>query len=184
MDGKRVVNPDGLDIGLLLERRQTKRGAVALIARAENLGGSVIVVPARELDEKPNEVTAPYDELSVREAPPYSSNVDLEAYITYWKRLADINYTSSASAFLPTGSGPVNSGNEEVADDLIEQQVARRLRESGLRHRGLRVTVRGGTVLLEGCQNDTQSRLAAAQTAASVPGVREIVNMITVRAEI
>jgi osmotically-inducible protein OsmY len=45
----------------------------------------------------------------------------------------------------------------------------------------IEVTVRNGTVLLEGYQNDTLARLAAGQAAATVPGVREIVNMIVVR---
>jgi len=38
--------------------------------------------------------------------------------------------------------------------------------------------VKRGTVLLEGYQIDTPARLAAAEAAASVPGVKEIINML------
>jgi hypothetical protein len=34
---------------------------------------------------------------------------------------------------------------------------------------------------LEGYQSDTPARLAAAQAAASVPGVKEIINMLVIR---
>ena len=43
------------------------------------------------------------------------------------------------------------------------------------------MSVNRGTVLLEGYQNDTPERLAAAEAAAAVPGVKEIVNMLVIR---
>jgi osmotically-inducible protein OsmY len=43
------------------------------------------------------------------------------------------------------------------------------------------VSVKRGTVLLEGYQDDTPGRLAAAEAAASVPGVKEVINMLVIR---
>ena len=184
--GRRLINLEGREIGTALEQRETDKGAVVLVSRVESFGGGTVVFPIRELEDRGKEIAAPYDELSLLEAPPYSPNVNLEAYVTYWLRLADTNYSSSATAFLPTGSGPVTGETADVSDDQIEAEVNRRLRAAashGVRHRTIQVTVNKGTVILQGHQNDTPTRLAAAQ-AASVPGVKEIVNMIMVRAEI
>ena len=185
--GRRLINLEGREIGTALERRETDKGAVVLVSRVESLGGGTVVFPIRELEDRGKEIAAPYDELSLLEAPPYSPNVNLGAYVTYWQRLADTNYSSSATAFLPTGSGRITGEIADAPDDQIEAQVKRRLRAAashGVRHRTIQVTVNNGTVILQGHQNDTPTRLAAAQAASSVPGVKEIVNMIVVRAEI
>jgi osmotically-inducible protein OsmY len=58
------------------------------------------------------------------------------------------------------------------------------LREAGDRgvdHYLVQASVKRGTVLLEGYQIDTPARLAAAEAAASVPGVKEIINMLVIR---
>ena len=101
--GRRLINLEGREIGTVLEQRDTGKGAVVLVSRVELLGGGTVVFPIRELEDRGEEIAAPYDELSLLEAPPYSPNVNLEVYVTYWLRLADTNYSSSATAFLPTG---------------------------------------------------------------------------------
>ena len=186
-ESKKLIKSSGQVIGRLIEIKQLAKGALAIVEREERLGGGKIVLPMRELDESGDCYDAPYDELSTREAPPYSINVNLESYLEYWRRLADINYSSSATSFLPTGSGLIEGDHPEVSDEQIEKHVKEKLRAArseGVHSRVIRVTVKNGTVVLEGHQNDTPTRLAAARAAASVLGVREIVNMLVIRAEI
>jgi osmotically-inducible protein OsmY len=81
------------------------------------------------------------------------------------------------------GGRPVSS-EEEVPDDRLQEAVTAALREAGdqgVNYHLVHVHVNRGTVLLEGYQNDTVGRLAAAE-AARVPGVKEIVNMLVIRA--
>ena len=85
---------------------------------------------------------------------------------------------------MPTGSGPVLSA-VDVPDDHLQEAVTAALREAasaGVDYHLVHVSVRQGTVLLEGYQNDTPGRLAAAKATASVPGVKEIINMLVIRA--
>jgi hypothetical protein len=181
---KRVIDADGQDIGVYVRRVDTAKGEAVLIQRAERLGGGTIVLPARDLEQRGEEWVAPYEDLSILEAPPYSPNVELDAYLDFWKRLGTSNMMSSVSEFLSTGSGPVESG-QDVPDAQIEEMVNERLRDAsdkGVDHYLVSVSVNNGTVLLEGYQSDTPARLAAAQAAASVPGVKEIVNMLAIRA--
>jgi hypothetical protein len=187
IDAKRVVSPDGEIVGTAGQRLETDSGEVMLVERVEHLGGGRIVVPARELRERGEEIVTPYGRLSVREAPPYSPNVPLEAYVRFWRRLDGSNLNESESAFLTPGSGQVPGPSSNLPDEEIAALVELRLREagsSGVEHHLIEVTAKNGTVLLEGRQNDTAARLAAAQTAASVPGVREVVNMIVIRADV
>ena len=86
--------------------------------------------------------------------------------------------------YMPTGSGPVLS-DVDVPDDRLQEAVTAALREAtdtGVDYHLVHVSVNRGTVLLEGYQNDTPGRLAAAEAAASVPGVKEIINMLVIRA--
>ena len=50
-----------------------------------------------------------YGGLSTREAPPYSPNVDLRAYIEFWTRLRVSNCNASMIGYMATGSGSVQS---------------------------------------------------------------------------
>ncbi len=184
---KKLLNNSGEVIGTVREVRQLAKAAVAIVERDSRFGGQAIVLPLKELDEKSDYYIAPYDELSIREAPQFSENVALESYLEYWRRLADTNYSSSATSFLSTGTGPVEGDHPDVPDEQLERMVKEKLRSAraeGVHSRVIRVTAKNGTVLLEGHQNDTPARLAAARAAASVKGVREIVNMLVVRAEI
>jgi len=182
IDDKRLVGFDGEPLGTAGERRETRGGAVVLVHRAEHLGGGTIVLPASELEDRAEEIVAPYGKLSIREAPPYSSNVPLESYLRFWERLGGGNTNQTETSFLTADSGPVAGAPSHLTDDQIAELVKDRLqRASGVSPHPIEVTVRNGTVLLEGYQNDTLARLAAGQAAATVPGVREIVNMIVVR---
>jgi hypothetical protein len=178
-----VLDTDGQQIGTYERTVDTPDGAMMLIARAEQLGGGTIVVPASEAGEPDDAWHLSYGELSIREAPPYSPDVDLHAYFEYWKRLGTGNYNDSMSEYMPTGSGPVLS-DVHVSDDRLLEAVNAAIRQAagkGVDHYLVRVSVKRGTVLLEGYQNDTPGRLAAAEAAASVPGVKEIVNMLVIR---
>jgi len=181
---KRVIDADGQDIGVYVQCVGTAKGEAAVIQRAERLGGGTIVLPDRDLEQRGEEWVVPYGDLSILEAPPYSPNVELEAYLDFWKRVGTSNMMSSVSEFLPTGSGPAES-DQDVPDAQIEEMVNERLRDAsdkGVNHHLISVSVNKGTVLLEGFQGDTPARLAAAQATASVPGVKEIVNMLAIRA--
>ena len=83
-DGRRLVGFDGEPLGTAGQRLETRGGAVVLVHRAEHLGGGIIVLPASELEDRAEEIVAPYGKLSIREAPPYSSNVPLESYLRFW----------------------------------------------------------------------------------------------------
>jgi hypothetical protein len=182
-DDKRLVGFDGETLGTAGQRVETRGGAAVLVHRAEHLGGGTIVLPASELEDRAGEIVAPYGKLSIREAPPYSSNVPLESYLRFWKRLGASNTSQTETEFLTADSGPVAGPPSRLTDDQIAELVKDRLQQaSGVSPHLLEIAVRNGTVLLEGYQNDTLARLAAGQAAATVPGVREIVNMIVVRA--
>ena len=71
--------------------------------------------------------------------------------------------------------------NAQELVNIARTLVAREAGGCG-NHRLARVSVKRGTVLLEGYQNDIPGRLAAAEAAASVPGVKEIINMLIIRA--
>jgi hypothetical protein len=183
MQPTQVLDTDGQPVGEYQRTVETPDGGMMLIVRDERLGGGTIVVPAREAGEPDAAWHLPYGELSIREAPPYSPNVDLHAYFEFWKRLGADNYNNSADEYMSTGSGPVLS-DAVVPDDLLQKEVADALREAA--DRGVdchlaHVFVDRGTVLLEGYQPDTSGRLAAAEAAASVPGVKEIINMLVIR---
>jgi hypothetical protein len=182
-DGKPLVGFDGGPLGTAGRQAGTPLGVAVLVERAQDLGGGTIVLPADQLEVRGDEVTSPYSRLSIREAPPYSTNVPLMAYLRYWDRLGAGDVNQSEASYVPTGSGPVTGPPSDLADQEIADLVRRGLREArGVVANPIKVTVSGGTVLLEGEQNDTLARAAAAQAAAAVPGVREIVNMIVVRA--
>ena len=180
---KRLVGFEGEPLGKVGQRLETRQGAVVLVHRAKDLGGGTIVLPADELEERAEEVAAPYGKLSILEAPPYSSEVPLESYLRFWKRLGAGNVNQTESEFLTADSGPVAGPPSRNSDSQIAELVKDRLRrESGVLPHLIEITVRNGTVLLEGDQEDTSARLAAGQAAATVPGVKEIVNMLVVRA--
>jgi len=180
---KDIVGLDGEFLGTAGPQVETHLGRAVLVQRADELGGGTIVLPARQLEDRGDRVIAPYGRLSMREAPPYSANVPLAAYLRYWERLGASDVNQSESSYLPTGSGPVTGPESDLADEQIAARVKQRLRRApGVVANPIKVTVSEGTVLLEGEQNDTEARLAAAQAAAAVPGVREIVNMLVVRA--
>lgn len=184
MQPTEVVDTDGQPIGTYQRSIDTPDGGILLIARAERLGGGTIVVPACEARETDGAWHLPYGQLSICEAPPYSPNVDLHAYIEFWKRLGTRNFSGSMSGYMTAGSGPVPSA-VDVPDDRLEQAVTTALHEAasdGVNYHLTTVSVKGGTVLLEGYQNDTPGRLAAAEAATSVPGAKEIINMLVVRA--
>lgn len=178
-----VFDADKQQVGTYQRSVDTPDGEMLLIAREERLGGGTIVVPAREVDKQDNEWHLSYGGLSIREAPPYSPNVDIHAYFAFWERLGAGNFNTSEDEYISTGSGPVLSA-VNVPDDRLEEAVTSALREAagrGVNSYQVRVSVHQGTVLLEGYQNDTPARLAAAE-AARVPGVKEIINMLVIRA--
>ncbi len=179
-----VFDADGEQIGTYQRIVETPDGEMLLIAREEQFGGGTIVVSARAAGKPDSAWHLPYNELSIREAPPYSPNVDFHAYFEFWERLGADNVNLSAFQYMPTGSGPVSSA-VDVPDDRIEEGVVAALREAvdgEVDYHLVHVRVNRGTVLLEGYQNDTPGRLAAAKAAASVPGVKEIINMLVIRA--
>jgi osmotically-inducible protein OsmY len=183
MPPTKVLDSDGQQVGTYQRSVATPDGAMLLIAREERFGGGTIVVPAREADAQDGAWRLSYGELSICEAPPYSPNVDLHAYFEFWERLGTSNSNVSISAYLSSGSGPVQS-EVEVPDDRLQEAVTAALREAGDRgvdHYLVQASVKRGTVLLEGYQIDTPARLAAAEAAASVPGVKEIINMLVIR---
>ena len=182
MEPTQVFDEAGQQIGTYQRSIGTPDGQMMLIARDERLGGGTIVVPERQVDEKDTPWKLPYGELSMREAPPYSPNVDLRAYFAFWERLGSSNTNSSLSEYVPTGSGPVPSP-WDVPDSDLREAVTAVLDESGgvVNLHTLQVSVKRGTVLLEGYQNDTTGRRGAAKAAASVLGVKEIVNMLVIR---
>jgi|GEM_PF-1796407 len=184
MQPTQVLDVDGQQVGMYLHSVDTPDGEMLLIARERSLGGDTIVVPAREADEEDGAWHLSYGGLSIREAPPYSPNVDMHAYFAFWERLGAGNFNISADAYMSTGSGPVLS-DVDVPDDRLQEAVTSALREAtGGRVNSYlaRVSVHQGTVLLEGYQNDIQARLAAAEAVARVPGVKEIINMLVIRA--
>jgi len=181
MQSTNVLDWDGKLVGTYLRTVETRDGAMLLIEREAQLGGGTIVVPMRSIEEPVTAWHLAYSELSIREAPPYSANVDLHAYFEYWKRLGSDDFNRSMGEFLPSGSGPVQT-DAEVPDRLLWEAVCARLRGTdGVFSHLITVSVNRSTVLLEGFQNDTIARLAAAQAAAGVPGVKEIVNMLVIR---
>jgi hypothetical protein len=178
-----VLDIDGRQAGTYQRSIETPDGEMLLIAREDPLGGGTIVVPAREADKPDGVWRLPYGGLSIREAPPYSPNVAMHFYFEFWERLGAANFSSSIDEYMPTGSGPVPC-DVEVPDDRLQEAVTAVLREAGdqgVNYHLAHVHVNRGTVLLEGYQNDTEGRLAAAE-AARVPGVKEIVNMLVIRA--
>lgn len=184
MHPARVLDTDGHHIGTYQRSLDTPDGEMLLIAREIRLGGGTIVVPAREADEADGVWRLAYGDLSILEAPPYSPNVELHAYSEFWVRLGASNFINSASEFMSTGSGTVAS-HLDVPDDRLLEAVTAALREAageGVACHLVHASVKRGTVLLEGYQNDTPGRLAAANAAANVPGVKEIVNMLVIRA--
>ena len=185
MPDTQVMDADGQTAGTYRRTVDTPEGKVMLIARDERLGGGTIVVPARDAEVVNGACSLAFGSVSIREAPPYSPNVDLNAYVDYWKRLGASNYTISLAEYMPTGSGSVPS-EVDVRDDFLLQEVSAALRDDAagrsVNSHLVKVSVQQGTVLLEGYQNDTQGRLDAAAAAASVPGVKEVVNMLVIRA--
>jgi hypothetical protein len=184
MQPTQVFDTEGQQVGTYQRSVDTPDGGMILIAREEQFGGGTIVVPAREADETDGAWHLPYDELTILEAPPYSPNVDLHAYFEFWKRLGAGNFNDSVDEYTPTGSGPTLS-DVEVPDDLLQEAVTSALREAtgkGVDYHLARVRVKRGTALLEGYQTDTAGRLAAAEATASVPGVKEVINMLVIRA--
>ncbi len=182
MQPTQVLDWDGRQVGTFQRSVNTADGEMLMIARDERLGGGTIVISAHNAGQPDDAWHLPYGELSVREAPPYSPNVDLHAYFEFWKRLGTDNFNRSKAEFMPSGSGPVAS-DVDVPDDQLHDQVIAALGETNFIYPHLiTVSVKRGTVLLEGSQNDSPARLAAAQAAASVPGVKEIINMLVIRA--
>jgi fructose-bisphosphate aldolase class I len=180
----RVLDADGHQAGIYQRSVDTPDGKMLLIAREGELGGGAIVVSASEADERYGALHLPYGEVSIREAPPYSPNVDLHEYFEYWQELQAGNLTISNEAYMPTGSGPVSS-DEDVPDDRLQDSVGAALHDAAhglVDTHLLRFGVNRGTVLLKGYQNDAAGRLGAAKAAASVCGVKEIVNMLVIRA--
>jgi fructose-bisphosphate aldolase class I len=188
-----VFDLDGNRIGTFQRTVQSDDGELVMIARDKRLGGGTIIVSARELPAASERVAGnadvakwrlPYCELSILEAPQYSSNVDLHAYVEFWERLGTRNSNASLEGYLPTGSGSVRSA-VELPDALLLEEVNAALHDStggSVNTHLARVSVKHGTVLLDGYQNTTEGRLAASEAAASVAGVKEVVNMLVIRA--
>jgi hypothetical protein len=184
MQPTQVIDGAGQQVGMYQRSVGTPDGQMMLIARDERLGGGTIVVPERQAEEQDTQWKLPYGELSVHEAPPYSPNVGLHAYFEFWERLGADNFNQSADEYMPTGSGLVPSA-VDVPDAELQVSVTAALHAAGgagVNSHQVHVSVTRGTVLLEGFQLDTTGRLAAAEAAARVPGVKEIVNMLVIRA--
>ncbi len=184
MQPTQVLDADGQEVGTYQRSIDTPNGEMMLIARAERSGGGTIVVPARQASVEDGAWHLSSGTLSVREAPPYSPNVGLYAYFEFWERMGGDNFNQSADEYVPTGSGPVPS-SVDVPDAQLQVSVTAALHAAGgagVNFHLVRMSVTRGTVLLEGFQTDTTGRLAAAEAAARVPGVKEIVNMLVIRA--
>lgn len=184
MQPTQVFDTNGQQVGTYRRSVDTPDGEMLLIARDNRLGGDTIVLPRAQASESDGTWHLSYGELSIHEAPPYSPNVDMHAYFAFWKRLGAGNSSSSADEYMPTGSGLVVS-TVDVPDDFLQGAVTAALREAageGIDYHLVQVSVNRGTVLLEGYQNDTTGRLAAAKVAARVSGVKEIINMLVIRA--
>lgn len=123
IDDKRLVGFGGEPFGTAGQRLETPQGAVVLVHRAEDLGGGIIVLPASELEDRAEEIVAPYGELSIREAPPYSSDVPLDSYLRFWKRLGASNSSQTESEYLTADSGPVAGPPSSLTDDQIAELV-------------------------------------------------------------
>jgi hypothetical protein len=176
-----VFDAEGQSIGTYQHSILSKEGKMMLIARDEQFGGGTIVLSAHEAGEPEIPWHLPYGEISIREAPPYSPNVPVHAYFRFRERLGADNSNISMGSYLPSGSGTLQT-NGGVPDDLLRSAINEALDEDDrINHHLIDMSVHEGTVLLEGFQNDTQERLLAAQAVASVPGVREIVNMLVIR---
>lgn len=182
---KRVVGMQGEVLGSVAQAPSLQNGhQVVLVERSDELGGGTIVLPSIELEDRGEEMLAPYGKLSIREAPPYSPNVPFDAYLDYWRRLQDGNVFQPESGFVPTGSGPVAGLHADISDEEVTELVRERIENatpSGVAPHLIELSVRNGTVLLQGYQSDATTRLAAAQAAAAVAGVREVVNMLIIR---
>jgi hypothetical protein len=178
-----VLGANGDLVGNVLSSEDTSDGEMVLVARDERLGGGTIVLSTVQAGEPDTAWRVPYGELSILEAPPYSPNVDMHAYFTYWERLGVDNVNISASAYESAGSRIVDC-DVEVPDEGVKEEVIAVLGDTDgvVAPHLIRVSVKNGTVLLEGSQLDSPARLAAAKAAASVPGVKEIVNLLVVRA--
>jgi hypothetical protein len=179
-----VFDVDGGRIGTYWRRVHTRDGEMMLVTRDERLGGGTIVMAERQSGAPGDPWNLPYGELSIREAPQYSPNVPLHAYFEFWERLGASNAYISIVEYSPTGGGPVHC-ELDVPDDILRGEVGEALRENpdgAVNSHLITVSVNHGTVALEGTQNDTLGRYSAAKTAASVSGVKEIVNMLVVRA--
>ncbi len=178
-----VFDSTGQLIGTYQRSIQTTDGKVMLVTRDERFGGGTIVLSAHEAGDPEQPWHLPYGELSIREAPPYSPNVPLHAYFDFWERLGADNRNISMDAYLPGGSRTLQT-NGGVPDDMLREAITDALDEDTdgvINVHGIDMSVHEGTVLLEGFQNDTRGRLAAAEAVATVPGVREIVNMLVIR---
>lgn len=179
-----VTDFNGKLIGTYVRSVNSEMDELLLVERQERLGGGTIVVPMPKAGPPDEPWQLPYCERSVREAPPYSPNVNLQAYVEFWKRLGPDNFNRSQADTVNAGSGPVDC-QVEVPDDELQEQVRAALNHvSGVFPHLITTTVTRGTVLLEGYQGDTIGRLRAAQTAASIVGVKEVINMLVIRSVI
>ena len=170
-------------VGTYQRSVDTPDSEIMQIAREDRLGGGTIVVSARETGEPTDAWRLPYGGLSIREASPYSPNVDLAAYFEFWERLGVSNFNTSAAEYVPSGCGTIPF-DVEAPDNRLQEAVIAALREAGgcVNNHLVRMSVKRGTVLLEGYQNDIQGCLAAAEAASSVPGIEEIINIPIIRA--
>ncbi|MFT5365739.1 MAG: hypothetical protein ACI8V2_000680 [Candidatus Latescibacterota bacterium] len=182
MQSTQVLDAKGQQVGTYLSSHDTPDGEMMLIAREGRFGGGRIVVPASEVRRENDAWHLPYSELSIHEAPLYSSNVAMHAYFEFWKRLGTSNVNNLMIQSLPMGSGSVSS-DVDVPDTPLQEAVIAAVQKvgGGMDAHLVHVCVKRGTILLEGYQNDTPGRLVVAEAAASVPGVKEIVNMLVIR---
>lgn len=186
MQPAEVLDSNGQRIGTYQRTIESQEGEMILISRDDRFGGGTIVASAYEPHNSNDPWRLPYRELSIREAPPYSTNVPLHAYFRFWERLGADNSNISVTSYLSTGSG-TSLSNGGVPDYLLREAITDSLRENLAGHIDFHLidmSVHEGTVLLEGYQNDTQGRLAAAEAVASVPGVKEIINMLVIRSPV